>query len=103
MAATIHSLTPVVVVMGSTIYPLSATPLIASSITIQADYNNVGRISVGGSTLTVNNGIQVEKGESAVIEYPNSGNYTDEFDLSAIYITSASAGDSARITYIRRS
>ncbi len=102
MALRIYSLTPIVITIGSTAYPISATSIIASSITIQADYNNVGRISVGGSDLTINNGIQIEKGESAVVEYPTSGNYTDEFDLSLVYITSASAGDTARITYIKR-
>jgi len=102
MALEIYTIDPIVVSMGSVAYPLTLTPLYAASITIQADYNNVGRISVGNSDVTPNNGIQIAPGEAAVIEYPANAKFTDEFDLSLIYITSASSGDTVRVSYIKR-
>jgi len=37
-----------------------------------------------------------------VIEFTMSANFTDDFDLSDIYVTSATSGDSVRVTTITR-
>lgn len=102
MALRLFSLPNIVVATGGTTYPLSTTRLFSASVTLQADFNNVGRISVGGPEISPGQGIQISPGDSAVIEYPASAGFADEFDLSKIYITSATANDTVRITYIKR-
>lgn len=94
---------PVITIgVGSQAYPLASEYLPAASITVQAEYNNVGRISIGDSTVTPSTGIQVAPGESAVIEFPASAKFTDEFNLETIFVTSASSGDKVRVVYIKR-
>lgn len=98
----LFSLPTVNVASGGVAYPLTATQVFAASISLQADFNNVGRISVGGEDVTTTTGIQLAPGDSCVIEYPSSAKFTDEFDLSKIYITSASANDKVRVIYMKR-
>lgn len=103
MALKIYTVDPVTIASGGVAYQIYPTQLFAASITIQAGYDNVGRISVGDDSVTPSNGIQVAPGESAVIEYSvGSARHTEEFDLSKIYVTSASAGDIVRVSYIKR-
>jgi hypothetical protein len=99
MALRIYNLDPVTIVSGGTAYPVAATATPVASVTLQADYNNVGRISIGGPDVSNTNGIQIAPGEAAVIEYPHD---TTEFILNEIYVTSASAGDIVRVTYMKR-
>lgn len=87
---------------GGVAKALSSTSVIAASISLQADFNNVGRVSVGGPDVGVDEGIQLAPGDSCVIEFPASARFSDEFDLSTIYINSASAGDLVRVVYIKR-
>ena len=102
MALKIISLDPVTVAAGNTIYPIAATPKYAASISLQADYNNSGRISIGGPEVTPDNGIQLAPGEAAVIEFPSSAKFTDEFDVSQIYVTAATSPQVVRVAIIKK-
>jgi len=98
----INTLTSVTCTEANTAYPLSESRRAAASITIQADYNNAGTVCIGDSTVIPDTGLQIKPGESAVIEFTMSANFTDDFDLSDIYVTSATSGDSVRVTTITR-
>lgn len=102
MPLKIFSLDPVTVTVANDRYAISNSRIYAASITLQADYNNVGRIAVGGDTVTASNGTLIGQGESAVIEFPANTSNKDEFDLSLIYVTSSNSGDIVRISYIKR-
>jgi hypothetical protein len=103
MALKIFTLPTVTVATGSQAYAITADEgLSAASITLQADYDNVGRVSVGSADITPSTGVQIAPGETAVIEYPASAKFTDEFLLYLIYVTSASSGDKVRPSYIKR-
>jgi hypothetical protein len=102
MALQLSNIGPIEVVVGGERYPLSDAVLYAASITVQADYDNVGRIAIGGPDVTGDNGIEIAPGESAVIEFPASTSIREEFDVSTIYLTSATSGDTARAVIIKR-
>jgi len=103
MALRLYNLDPVVIDSGNVAKALTSEPILAASITLQMDYNNVGRMAVGGVGVTVSNGIQCAPGESVVIEFTKVAGFTDEFELNNIYVVSATAGDSCRVVYIKRS
>lgn len=103
MALKIYTLPNVEIASGSVAYPITADQgIFAGSITLQADYNNVGKISVGSADITPGTGIQIAPGETAVIEPPANAKATDEFAVYLIYVTSASSGDIVRPSYIKR-
>jgi hypothetical protein len=103
MAIKIFTLDEITIADSNIAQRLSASTIYVASVTIQADYNNGGRISVGGENVDNTNGIQIEKGESAVIEFPaNHAGFTDEFDLKEIWVVSTSTNDKVRVSYIKR-
>jgi hypothetical protein len=103
MALQIFTLPNVTIAIGSQAYPITADAgLAAGSVTLQADYDNVGKISVGSADITTGTGVQLSPGETAVIEPPANSKATDEFLLFLIYVTSASSGDVVRPSYIKR-
>jgi hypothetical protein len=103
MALKIYTLPIITIASGGTAVPLSATSLLAASITIQADRNNVGRISIGDSTVTTSTGIgELGPGDPAVIEYSGNSRDSAEFDIKDIYVVSGSAGDIVRVSIMKR-
>lgn len=102
MAMVPETLGVVTVTSANQAYPLSETPKLAVSISIQANYNNIGRIAIGDSTVTPTTGHLLDKGEAAVIELPPDTRMAADFAVDKFYITSASSGDSVRVTVLKR-
>jgi hypothetical protein len=104
MALRIKHLSPVTLTSNASTYPLSATEVRAVSITIESRSSNTGTVSVGGSALSSTNGISIEAGKSAVIEYPlgRSSVGEDEFNLNEVYARSSANGDVIQIAYFER-
>lgn len=76
----------------------------STSITIMADKNNVGIVTVGGDDIDPDNAIQIEPKEIGVIEHTAPGSFGDDtlFRLSQIYAMSSNAGDKIRVVYMKR-
>lgn len=93
----------VVIVEANVAYPITDDAgLVSGSITLQMDADNGGKVSVGDANITPDTGTQVPPGDSAVIVPPPGMKATDEFLVSAWYVTSASAGDIVRPTILKR-
>lgn len=102
MAVKIATLPVVTVVSSGTAVPVHPSLLYVTSITIQADYTNVGNIYVGDSTVTTLNGLEIPPGDAAEITADNSKAGSEEFDISQIYINSSTTGNKAKIAVFRR-
>ncbi len=87
---------------GGTAVPLSATSLLAQSVSIQSDLGNVASIAVGGDTVAPGTGIQLSAGDSCQIEPPNIDGTVDQIDLSEVFISSATAGQVVRVSYMAK-
>ena len=98
----LFNLDPVTVVSAGVAYPITASPQYVASVSLQANYNNGGRVSVGGENVTNDNGILLDKGESAVIERPANTRDDIEIEAGSIYVTSTSSGDIVRVSILRR-
>lgn len=93
---------PVVTISsGGTSKPLSTTSIPVTSVIIQAEYTNVGRISIGDAAVTSNTGMEIGPGDTFTISM-ESIYKTGEFDLADIYVVSSTSGDSVRVMTFRR-
>jgi hypothetical protein len=94
--------TSVTMTSSNTPYPLSSTQLMVSSVTIQADFNNTGRVAFGGSNVTPSNGAEIPPGDSASVGDEYRAGHTDEIDLNKLYVTSSVAGSVVRVVYTKK-
>ena len=101
MAAKIEARSVVTVVSGGTAVPLSATSLPVSSIIIQAEYTNIGRVSIGDSAVTTSTGIEIGPGDTFTLNIESLAK-VGEFDLADVYVVSNTAGDKVRLLILRR-
>lgn len=102
MSVKIEALSPLVqIATGSVAVPLKLTSLPATSIIIQAEYTNIGRISIGDSAVTTSTGIEIGPGDTFTLSI-ESVSKVGEFDLADVYVVSNTAGDSVRVLVLRR-
>ena len=102
MAVQLQTLDPITVAIANQAYPLSDEHISVTSVTIEAEFTNVSHIAIGSSVVTTTNGIQVPKGDTALIEGPRRPTGSDEFFLDEVFVTSSSAGDGVRIVAWKR-
>lgn len=81
---------------------ITTSDIRSSSILIQADSANSGRIYVGDSTVASTLGVALTAGQSLTIDADNIRGTTEEFKLSDIWLDSSANGDSAHIFYLGR-
>jgi hypothetical protein len=91
----------VTIASGGTALPLASSSIPVASIVIQAEYTNVGRISIGNSSVSSNTGIEIGPGDTFTLSVETL-HKVGEFDLKDIYVVSGTAGDKVRILAFRR-
>lgn len=101
MAIKIEAQTVVTITSGGTARPLSSFPLPCTSVIVQAEYTNIGRISIAGAEVTTSNGIEIGPGDTFSLNI-ESISRIGEFDLADIYVVSATTGDKVRVLAFRR-
>lgn len=104
MALEIETLSNVTVVSGGIAVSVGTSTgkkFSVSSIMIQADRNNTGPITVGGPTVTATTGLELTPGGNVTITGDNN-HVSEEIFLTDIYINSASTGNFARVSILRR-
>ena len=89
------------VLVSNNAVALSSTSLPVSSVVIQAEYTNVGRIVVGDSTVTNTTGLELGPGDTTSISM-ESLHKQGEFDLADVYINSTTSGNKVRCLAFRR-
>lgn len=104
MAAIITTLPVVIVAAAGTPVPLSATPIFASSIILEADTLNTGQIYWGGAGVSAANGNSIKPSQPYSItcdtnKFDLSHGNASKLDLSQIYIDADTNGNKVRITY----
>lgn len=97
MAVQLSTYPPVTIASGGTAVPLSATPTYVTSVTIQAAFTNVSKLSLGDSTVTSARGIEIPPGDTATIDGPVGRFGIEEFLISTVYVVSATTNDSCRV------
>jgi len=102
MGIQLVTLSPVTITSGGTARPLSATSILVTSITIQASFTNVGKLSLGDSTVTTSNGIEIPPGDTCTIDAPMGMRGPEELDISTIYVVSATTNDSCKVLSFKR-
>jgi hypothetical protein len=100
MRVRLVTLPPVTISSGGTAVRLSSSKRLALGAVVQANYSNVGRGSIGSSTVTTSTGTEIPAGDAANITPPEGpAGAAAEFDLSEIWIVSGTSGDTYRISY----
>lgn len=82
---------------------LSATRILARSLTIQAKTANTGNICVGGLSTTScgsSNGIVLAAGAALSYVAVGEAKTSNYYDLSAIYLDSTQNGEGVLVTYV---
>lgn len=103
MALKLKTLAPVTLSSSNTAYALSTTDEVPYvSITISADSTNTGSVYLGDDTVTPTNGQEIRPGEAALINTPIRPSGSEEFHVTEIYVTTATAGSKVRIVGWRR-
>jgi hypothetical protein len=100
MAANFISLAPKSLT-ASAATKISSTQLFAASVVIYADNLNTGNVYLGGSNVTVSNGIPLSKNQSQNISYELVFGTNGKIDLSTIYMDTDTTGNLVRITYVQ--
>lgn len=98
----LYTISSVVSVGGGAPVPLSGVSLLAQSVSIQSDLGNTASVAVGGDTVAPSTGMQLSAGDSCQIEPPNIDGTVDQIDLSEVYISSATAGQVVRVSYMAK-
>lgn len=79
-----------------------STPYFVTSVSLQAEFTNVGNIFIGDSSVTSSNGIIVPPGDVGQVSIDSRSNQVEEFDLRDIWINSATSSNAARVIAMRR-
>jgi hypothetical protein len=83
------------VIVDTTVPPQKAV----SSVLIQADFANTGRVYVGDENVTAENGYFLEPGNSIEISGDNRTLGQDEVILTDLYIDADNAGSKVRVGF----
>lgn len=102
MAIKVATLPVITVSSANTAVALHSTTLYATSITIQAEYTNVGNVAIGDSNVTALNGLELPPGDAAEITADNTKVGSEEFDVSQIFVNSSTSGNKVRIAVFKR-
>lgn len=100
MPVRVRTFDPVTCSSANTAYPLVAyaqTRQYVTSVSVQAEATNVGKVYLGDSSVTTSNGVFVEAGDSIEITADIGGKHSDEFALDQVYVTSGTSGNAVRI------
>lgn len=81
--------------------PLSASSIRTSSLIMEADESNTGKIYFGDSSVTTLRGISLSPGQSLSLGFDQVYGGNNKIDLSTIYFDTATTGNKVRVTYIR--
>lgn len=101
MAIKIATQAVVTIDSGGVAKQLASSPIAVTSVIIQAEYNNVGRISIGDSTVTTSTGIEIGPGDTFSLTVESIKDI-GELLLNDIYVISNTAGDAVRLMIYRR-
>ena len=94
---------PVITVsVGGTAVQVSTDVIAVTSLTLQAAFNNTGKVVVGDSTVTPAIGMEVPPGDTVTITADNISKGSEEFLLSEVWINSSTAGNTVRAAAFRR-
>lgn len=97
MAVKPRTLPAIELVNANQAYALGPSNILATSVTIQADFTNSGKIVIGDAAVTALSGQEVPAGDSAVIEADQVHGRTEQFALSDVYVTSSQANQRVRV------
>jgi len=94
----------ITIAAGGTAQQLSASSIITSQIEFYIPSGNTTVVYIGDENITSSNGIPRATGSIFVINASERGDITsgDYFDLSKIYVLSATTSDTIRISYTAR-
>lgn len=101
-AVKLVTLSPVTVTVANTAVPLTSDPIWVTSVTIQASFTNVSKITVGDLNVTSSNGIEVPPGDTCTIEGTAGFKGPEDFVTNEIFINSTTSGDSCRVSAWKR-
>lgn len=80
---------------------LSSSLIRTSSLIMEADENNTGKIYFGDSSVNTSRGISLSPGQSLSLGFDNVYGGNNKIDLSSIYFDTATTGNKVRVAYIR--
>ena len=96
----VRQLARITVAAAGTRQQVSSTRIIASSVLIQADHDNTGKIYVGDSAVSATRTLAVlEAGESVEIDSEVFNGRGQQYDLSQIYVDASVSADKVRVGY----
>ena len=94
---------PVICTLSNTPYPLSASQVPVTSLTIMADGTNIGSVYIGDDAVSVANGMEVPPKDICEATPELLNTYVKEFFANEVYVVSATAGNSVRVAgWVRR-
>lgn len=92
----------VTVATAGTAVALDSSPIASSSIVVQSDPTNTGRMYVGDSTVDSTNGVVLEPGQTFEFEGDDRRGGGDEYRLDEIFVDAAVNGEKVRVLYSGR-
>lgn len=101
MAIKIETSSVITIDIGGVAKQLASAPIAVTSVIIQAEYTNVGRISIGSANVTSSTGIEIGPGDTFSLTVESIKDI-GELLLNDIYVVSNTAGDKVRVMIYRR-
>jgi len=93
---------PVITGIG-TAKKVSTDSIAVTSLTLQAEQDNVGDIYVGDSNVTISTGLIVAPGDATAITADTFGRgETEEFFINEVFVISITAANKVRAVVFRR-
>jgi hypothetical protein len=102
MSVKLQTVSSVTTAVDNTAISLSASQVLTTTLTVQAEATNTESVFVGGSSVTTASGLELEPGDVMEIEGPNTRGITEEFDVQDCYIISTTAGQKVRLAGFQR-
>ena len=84
------------VASAGTAVAIGTRPAIGTCI-IQADTGNTRKVFIGDSSVETSTGISLDPGDSMSLQGPQGRGWTDEYNLSDIFVDAANSADLIRI------